>query len=318
MRRSLLLLIAAAYLVAGCGIVDASPMTPTPAATPGGEPAAPSARPTARPTPTPATSTPMARTPAPTPAASPTRRPTLSPAAVAQRNRCPGQRTPGDGGIVSADSSNWAGYLVTGRAGTVTCVEGAWTEPTVKCPSRGTAAVAIWVGIDGAATGTRTTPLVQTGTSITCSGGSAEHTAWHEVYPSESALGWSFKVRAGDRMWAQVAYSGGKFRMTVADLTTGAANHVVQAVRGTTRQTAEWVVEAPSLGCPKACRRASLAQFTPVNLSASVVSVGQQLGGIVGPWERTRIRLLSGSRVAATTGPVLADGRSFRVTWVHR
>jgi hypothetical protein len=207
---------------------------------------------------------------------------------------------------------------VSGDAGTVTCIEGAWTEPTVTCSSRGTAAVAIWVGIDGAATGTRVTPLVQTGTSITCSGGAAQHTAWHEVYPSEAAIGWSMKVRAGDRMWAQVAYSGGKFRMTVADLTTGAANKVVQSVRSTTRQTAEWVVEAPSLGCPKACRRASLAPFTPVTLSASNVSVGKQSGGIVGPWERTLISLFSGSRVAAAPGPVLADGHSFRVTWAHR
>ena len=188
----------------------------------------------------------------------------------------------------------------------------------MACPARGETDVAIWVGIGGVATGNTNATLVQTGTMVSCLGGTAQHTAWHEVYPGQPTISWPMQVHAGDRMWAQVSFSSGVFHLTLANLTTGATSHADQRARSARRLTAEWIVEAPTVDCPGACRRASLAEFAPVRFSGARVTLGGHAGAIVGPWDRVPVRMLSGQRVAAVAGPVSKDGQSFSVTWRHR
>jgi len=197
-------------------------------------------------------------------------------------------------------------------------VEGEWTEPTVACPRQGETDVAIWVGIDGTATGNGKTPLIQAGTTITCVGRVAQYSAWHEVYPIEPTIAWPMRVRAGDRLWAQVSYSNGRFRLVVANLTSGEASHIDQRVKNALRQTAEWIVEAPTANCPDVCRRAALAHFSPVTFSGARATLGGHVDGVRGPWERMAISMLSGARTAAVPGSISRDGQSFTVTWRHR
>ena len=77
----------------------------------------------------------------------------------------------------TVESTNWAGYAVTGAG--VSDVVGTWVVPSLTC-SLQTTYVAIWVGIDGYSSST----VEQTGTLAYCYFGTAYYYAWYEFYPS--------------------------------------------------------------------------------------------------------------------------------------
>ncbi len=247
---------------------------------------------------------------------------TATPAQVAYAHRCPGKAVPGTGALSEWTSTNWAGYLAARRGSRVTCVEGSWIEPKVTCPSKGESDVAVWVGIDGATWPsegiTSAGTLIQAGTEIHCSAGTARHVAWHEIYPRQPAQQWDMAVRAGDRIWTMVSYSGGRFRLLVANLTTGAVQHVDETVSSAHRLTVEWVIETPAFGCPTACRNLPLARFPALRFSAVRATIGGRLDGVVGPWDRARVTLQVGSTTLASVGPVATNGQSFTISWRHR
>src|SRR5947207_3421870 len=91
---------------------------------------------------------------------------------VASNTRLPGSDAP--------ESSNWAGYAVTG--GTFTAVSATWSVPRFV-PESPAGADAIWVGIGGV----RGNDLIQAGTQETVSGrGSTHYEAWFETLPQPS------------------------------------------------------------------------------------------------------------------------------------
>lgn len=138
----------------------------------------------------------------------------------------------------TATSTNWAGYAVTGAAGSVTDAKGSWIVPTLSCGSS-TTYVALWVGIDGYSDST----VEQTGILGQCSNGVASYSAWYEFYPSPSFTISGFTVKPGDVVSADVSYSG-RFTVTLTDgsqsFTTSKNVHSAQ------RSSAEWIAEAPS------------------------------------------------------------------------
>ena len=81
---------------------------------------------------------------------------------------------------VTASSTNWSGYAVTGASKSVTFVGGTWTVPAVQsCTSTNTYS-SFWVGIDGF----NSNSVEQLGTDSDCSSGSATYYAWREMYPN--------------------------------------------------------------------------------------------------------------------------------------
>ena len=141
----------------------------------------------------------------------------------------------------SVESTNWAGYAVTGAAGSVTNAEGSWIEPSLTC-SGATTYAAFWVGIDGYSSST----VEQTGTLGECSGGSAIYYSWYEFYPNPMYEITSVSAAPGNTMYAQVSYSSGTFTTTLTDETTGQSFSTSATVSGAQESSAEWITEAPS------------------------------------------------------------------------
>ncbi|MGA2309609.1 MAG: G1 family glutamic endopeptidase [Candidatus Bathyarchaeia archaeon] len=163
-------------------------------------------------------------------------------------------------------STNWSGYAAVSSIsspanGFVNSVTGNWVIPTLTLNSSQNTYDATWVGIDGFSDGT----VEQIGTEQDCVNGIQENYAWVEFYPRPSRIITGLTVNNGDAFTASVAYEGGSlFALSITDLTTRQSySRAYSAVAQ--RQSAEWVVEAPSLSAEVL----PLANFGTVNFSSA-------------------------------------------------
>jgi hypothetical protein len=299
----------AAILLSGA-LLGACGADTTPKQSPDPQTSAPSdsatVAPSSPPRATPAASEPVAPTPSPSTAPSPF---------IA----CAGSAVSGPGNATRDRSRAWSGYLVTKPDGRVTCIEGGWVEPVVACPPKGAPRMSIWVGIDGVKSTSlgvdALQPLIQIGTQVDCDAGLATHFGWHEVYPVDPhVVSFDSPLTAGDRMRAQVAFRNGTFVLTLLNLTTGTKDTIVQRAVDASRATAEWTVEAPSIGCPDACKPADLPDFEPIRVTDARVTIDGHLGGIRGPWTWDATDMVRNRATIASTGDLFSTGDSFRVT----
>ena len=214
-------------------------------------------------------------------------------------------------------STNWSGFAVTGSG--VTDAKGSWIVPSVTCSSSTTYS-SYWVGIDGYSSNT----VEQTGTDSDCSSGHGVYYAWYEFYPNPSITIGGFTVLPGDKISAEVSYSGGVFTTSITDgsqhfSTTG-------TVSGATRSSAEWIVERPALCTAHHCKLTSLSNFGTVSLgsdytgiaSTNYATINGATGGIgsFGSANIHRITMVNNSGTTLAEPSVLStDGTSFTETW---
>jgi hypothetical protein len=137
------------------------------------------------------------------------------------------------------NSTNWSGYAVTGTA--FTKAVGSWKEPKANCTKTPNTYAAFWVGIDGYASST----VEQTGTLIVCSGTTAQYYAWYEFYPAALTIISTITVSPGDKITAEVVYTGSEFETKITDATTKKSFTQKGTVSGAARSSAEWIAEAP-------------------------------------------------------------------------
>jgi hypothetical protein len=232
---------------------------------------------------------------------------------------CDGEPASGSGNATRDASHAWSGYLVTKAGSRVSCIEGTWVEPVVACPTKGQPKMSIWVGIDGVKSRSlgvdALEPLIQIGTQVDCDAGLATHFGWHEVYPVDPhVVAFDNPLSAGDRIRAQVAFRNGSFTLTVLNLTAGTQDTIVERAAGASRVTAEWTVEAPSIGCPDACKPAELPDFESIRVMGARVTLDGSLGGIRGPWTWDATDMVRNRQTIASTGELFSTGDSFRVT----
>jgi hypothetical protein len=216
-------------------------------------------------------------------------------------------------------TTNWSGYVARSTR-SFSCIEGSWTEPTVSCPANGSASLAMWIGLDGESGPSRVT-LEQVGTNIDCVSGRATSFAWFEILPADRfEQRFAMPVGAGDKIAASIAVVGRSYKIVIENLTTGAVVDTFEHSPGAKRLTAEWVVEAPTVGCPSNCQVALLASFGTVSFKSARAVVAGVTGPIEdGRWTRVRLDLESRSGVVkAKPGSVGKDGASFAVVWHHR
>jgi hypothetical protein len=301
--RSTAIVLAIGLALSACGTGEPSYLLPT-------APASPAA---VLPGPTPTAVAPTTAPPPPNP--------TETPKPVAALVHCTGTPTAGLGDSFHRRST-WAGYVAAEPPGTFSCVEGSWIEPGVACGT-GESAVAIWVGIGGYSSndlhiGDDGHALEQAGTGVDCDHGVARHYAWHQRSPVQAddteygptaSQPEPMVIAAGDRIWAQVRFAEGRYRMTVANLTTGQSRAVIQASPGLQRSSAQWVVDAED-GQP-------MPRFSPIVFSAGLAT----MEGLLGPmgsaaWLRNEVDLWGDGTMRARISP-LTDGASFSVTWLH-
>jgi hypothetical protein len=292
-RLSVVLLVLA-VLVCSCGGAGASPDASAPDASAPDASAPDASAPSPAPTPGPTQ----------TASAAPTQGPTIGPAgSPSEVVACPGtvEVVRSLGTPVTDRSTDWAGYAVSSTSTPFTCVEATWTQPSVVCRGTGLAAVAFWVGIGGIGQA----GLVQAGTQTQC----------------QYAVATDLAVAVGDRVHTRVLAVGhSAYSLTVENLTTGTSVAVTSPNTTLDPTTAEWIVEAPTVGCPKGCAIASLPDFGTMTFS----DVSTTIGGVNGPLDaagfvHTRTTLVTTSGLArASVSATSRNGRSFAVTWERR
>lgn len=218
----------------------------------------------------------------------------------------------------SASSLNWAGFAVASSAGGVSDVRGSWTVPAIQgtCPSTNEYS-SFWVGIDGYNSKT----VEQTGTDSDCRNGAPTYYAWYEFYPHPSKVISRFTVHPGDVISAEVAYSGGRFTVTIHDVSTGASFSTSAKVQSAQRSSAEWIAEAPS----SSGGILPLADFGTVGFGADTTSVASTCTatisgttGAIGSFGSSvqSVTMVTGSGgVKALPSALSSDGTSFSVTW---
>ena len=219
------------------------------------------------------------------------------------------------GTTATDQSTDWAGYAVSSTSKPFTCVEATWTQPKVVCRGTSPSTVAFWVGIGGVGQA----GLVQTGTETQCLHGTPAIGAWHQSLPRERyAIGADLAVAVGDRVHAKVLWLGRtSYALSLENRTTGSSFSVTSTNGTLDPTTAEWIVEAPTVGCPTSCTIASLPDFGTVTLS----DVSTTVAGVNGPLDaagfvHTRTTLVTSSGlVRAKVSSTASGGRSFAVTW---
>jgi hypothetical protein len=107
----------------------------------------------------------------------------------------------------TANSSNWAGYAVSGSD--FQDVVATWQVPTVQAgdASHPGTYSAVWVGIDG----DTSSSVEQCGTEQDYVNGVAQYAAWFEIYPSQFNVTLDptvYPVAPGDFITAEVKYQG--------------------------------------------------------------------------------------------------------------
>jgi len=171
-------------------------------------------------------------------------------------------------------ASNWSGYAVTSTWNKpFTYVSSEFIQPAVTCNGLPLVNTSNWVGLDGFNDGT----VEQDGTGATCK--RPDYTtpgyyAWIEMYPANTVR--AFGVHPGDTIQATVSYAtGGKFTLTIADLTLKLSKSVVATCTSCERSSAEWIIERPA-GCNKTetkCFLFALANFGTTTMSDNMVGV---------------------------------------------
>jgi hypothetical protein len=177
---------------------------------------------------------------------------------------------------VSLKSRRWAGYAGVSnlllRQSEVTAVAGSWVVPEVALTESDTYS-SVWVGIGGFGEGS----LIQTGTEQECIGGLFNYYAWYEFLPNRAR---------GESFLEDFVYNSSKL-------------------------SAEWVVEAPSLNG----QVATLSNFGSVSLSECSATIAGTTGGI-SSFPGYQLVLYDGQGVQLVEVSALnADGSSFNVTY---
>jgi Peptidase A4 family len=224
----------------------------------------------------------------------------------------PGGLTPHlAGGPSPTVSGNWSGYADT-TTSTFTDVKGTWTEPSAVCPSKKHPYSSFWVGLDGFTNAT----VEQLGTDSDCDGkNKPAYDAWFEMYPGASeVLPDAYPVRPGDTMSAEVKYTGGSQPYTLSMTDMGKWNFTTTQPAGSpapTRQSAEWIAEAPS-SCRAKCKVLPLADFQAVSFSGASVD-----GNPISSGTDYEITMVKGKNTRAFPSALSGAGTSFSVTWMH-
>jgi hypothetical protein len=207
-------------------------------------------------------------------------------------------------GSTGAVSSNWSGYVATGKSQSFTDVRAKWKEPALKCsPTLSTKNDdAFWIGLDGFSNGT----VEQTGTEGLCKKSTTKYDAWIEMFPKNPFV--VFDVKAGDEIFADVTWlKGSNFSVTIEDMTSGKKVHKMLPAQAK-RSSAEWIAETSSL-CSNCLENFGSVTFTGATASANGVT-----GGIA-KFPYKKITMASNKTVMAQPSALEKGGTTFRVVW---
>jgi len=242
------------------------------------------------------------------------------------------------------ESTNWAGYAVTGSKGAVTDVKASWTVPMAQCSTTySNGYSSYWVGIDGWSSST----VEQIGTDSDCvslsgTNNTPTYYAWFEFYPNPGyVIEFPKAVMQGHIISAEVTSAaatssgprgnssngGTKFTVTLTDVTTGYTFTTSTNVSRAQQTSAEWIVEAPC--CGSGGEVLPLAPFGIADLGpdftgvpkTGTATVSGKTGAIstfgANVQQSVMVSESSASTIKAQPSALSADGSSFSVKWLN-
>jgi len=216
----------------------------------------------------------------------------------------------------NGSSTNWSGYVAESKlsapaVGSVSDVKGTWIVPKTTGVGSTAAYSAAWVGIDGFSDGT----VEQIGTDADWTRRGASYYAWLEIFPQGSYQIVGFPVAPGDTISAEVRYAGNsEFALVLTNVTRRTRFSTTMRVASAKRESAEWIIEAPSSNTVL-----PLADFNRINFSGCTASISGRTGAINDPlWQNGLINMETVAGVKKDqTSALSANGESFSVTWEH-
>lgn len=212
-----------------------------------------------------------------------------------------GEILPLSGGTVH--SGNWSGYAVTSSSHAISGVSGTFVVPHVSNVPFGFAAT--WAGVGGF----KTHDLIQAGTLEQSRFFGRKYFAWYEllqnpVVPLHGCSGdQKCRVSPGDHMTINIHRVGsGTWSISVTN--QGHWNWTRQFHYNSSRSSADWILEAPSIGSAEA----PLANVGTVAFGPSSKYTTGGSTHTLGQGHPVRIILKGGQ---ATPSALAADGQSF-------
>jgi hypothetical protein len=222
----------------------------------------------------------------------------------------PGKALPAHGG--TAYSLNWSGYAVTPGGG-VTAVHSAFTVPAAGLVPPGFAAT--WAGIGGY----NTSDLIQAGVAENSLPSNPlfgpQYYAWYELLPAaETPISGcsgdsSCSVRPGDQVSVSIANAGGSaWNISMTD--SGHWSWSKQVSYGSSESSAEWILEAPTVGAQTILANTGTTHFGPTSTytqggASHTIAAGNPTRIILSPLP------IGGLFNEATPSALASDGQSF-------
>jgi hypothetical protein len=137
--------------------------------------------------------------------------------------------------------------------------------------------------------------------------------AWYQLYPAPP-VELPLAVRPGDTISARVAVNAATVTLALRNVSTGEAFSTELWMRSPETDSAEWIVEAPSM-CFLICAQLPLAAFNRVAFTDTSTTIGAHTGTIRdSAWasERLKMAIRDGKTTAIPT-PLSGSGSSFAV-----
>ena len=181
------------------------------------------------------------------------------------------------------DSLNWSGYGVLPSTGhRVTDVASTFVVPAVDGTTPGFAAT--WTGIGGY----NSSDLIQAGTAEEYVNGlGPSYYAWYEILPaSETQIAncsgdVSCTVRPGDTITVTITATGAiqpNQTWSVGIVDAGHWNYSIGLTYASTYSSAEWILEAPSVGAQTVMPMMATTKFDPNNTFTNDNGTAQNIG----------------------------------------
>ncbi len=213
---------------------------------------------------------------------------------------------------VSLKSPQWSGYVAMSnlllRESVVTIVTGSWIVPSIE-PSAKDAFSSVWVGVGGFGEGS----LVQTGTGQQSVNGIVAYYAWYEFLPNRAVIIPDFKVMPGDEVTASVKLADPAKNIWTVEFrdVTREATFSKNFVYRSSRLSAEWVVESPSINGSVT----DLANFGSVTFSGCFATIANATGAISDFPGYQLVMYDSKDVQLVDVSSLTADGAGFTVTY---
>jgi hypothetical protein len=220
-----------------------------------------------------------------------------------------GQLLPKHGG--TADSLNWSGYAVTPTNDGITAVSSTFVVPSAGLVPPGFAAS--WTGIGGY----NSSDLIQAGVSENSLPSNSllgpQYDAWYEILPaSETEISGcagdaNCTVSPGDTVTVNISLaSGNTWNVSIAD--AGHWSWSQQVPYTSSESSAEWILEAPTVGVQTLLANVGTAEFGPTSTYTQNGTTHTIAQG-----DPTQIDLSPGVVNEATPSALASDGQSFNV-----